>query len=61
MKHELRLSGTGGQGLITAGIILAEAALLDNTLAIQSQSYGPEHSGGSTKTEVINPDYTRPF
>ena len=26
MKQELRLSGTGGQGLITAGIILAEAA-----------------------------------
>ena len=26
MKHELRLSGTGGQGLILAGIILAEAA-----------------------------------
>jgi 2-oxoglutarate ferredoxin oxidoreductase subunit gamma len=29
MKHEFRFSGTGGQGLITAGIILAEAALLD--------------------------------
>ena len=34
MKQELRLSGTGGQGLITAGIILAEAALLDGKLAI---------------------------
>ena len=33
MKQELRLSGTGGQGLITAGIILAEAALLDGKLA----------------------------
>ena len=42
MKQELRLSGTGGQGLITAGIILAEAALLDGKLAIQSQSYGPD-------------------
>ena len=53
MKHELRLSGTGGQGLILAGIILAEAALLDGKLAIQSQSYGPEARGGSSKSEVI--------
>ncbi len=53
MKHQLRLSGTGGQGLITAGIILAEAALLDGKMAIQSQSYGPEARGGSSKAEVI--------
>ena len=42
MRHSFRFSGTGGQGLITAGIILAEAALLDDKLAVQSQSYGPE-------------------
>ena len=30
MRHSFRFSGTGGQGLITAGIILAEAALLDD-------------------------------
>ena len=53
MKQELRLSGTGGQGLILAGIILAEAALLDGKLAIQSQSYGPEARGGSSKSEVM--------
>lgn len=53
MRQELRLSGTGGQGLILAGIILAEAALLDGKLAIQSQSYGPEARGGSSKAEVI--------
>lgn len=51
--EELRLSGTGGQGLILAGIILAEAALLDGKLAIQSQSYGPEARGGSSKSEVL--------
>lgn len=56
MKYELRLSGTGGQGLILAGIILAEAALLDDKLAIQSQSYGPEARGGSSKAEVIISD-----
>ena len=53
MRHTFRFSGTGGQGLITAGIILAEAALLDGNLAVQSQSYGPEARGGSSKAEVI--------
>lgn len=50
---QLRLSGTGGQGLILAGIILSEAALLDGKLTIQSQSYGPEARGGSSKSEVL--------
>lgn len=53
---ELRLSGSGGQGLITAGIILAEAALKDNKIAIQTQSYGPEARGGASKAEVIISD-----
>lgn len=56
-KHlELRLSGSGGQGLITAGIILAEAALKDNMNAVQTQSYGPEARGGASKAEVIISD-----
>lgn len=54
--QQLRLSGTGGQGLILAGIILAEAALLDGKNAIQSQSYGPEARGGSSKSEVLISD-----
>ena len=53
---ELRLSGSGGQGLITAGIILAEAALKDNKNAVQTQSYGPEARGGASKAEVIISD-----
>lgn len=54
--QQLRLSGTGGQGLILGGIILAEAALMDGKLAVQSQSYGPEARGGSSKSEVIISD-----
>lgn len=50
---QFRLSGSGGQGLILAGIILAEAAIEDGKEAIQSQSYGPEARGGSSKSEVI--------
>lgn len=53
---EFRLSGSGGQGLILAGIILAEAAIGDGKEAVQSQSYGPEARGGSSKSEVIVSD-----
>lgn len=52
-QMELRLTGSGGQGLILGGIILAEAALMDGKNAIQSQSYGPEARGGASKAEVI--------
>lgn len=52
-RQELRLTGSGGQGLILAGIILAEAALYDGMNVVQSQSYGPEARGGASKAEVI--------
>lgn len=51
--HELRLTGSGGQGVILASIILAEAAILAEKNAVQSQSYGPEARGGMCKAEVI--------
>lgn len=47
-------SGSGGQGVITAAIILAEAAVIHEGLnATQSQSYGAEARGGATKSDVI--------
>ncbi len=52
-RVEFRLSGSGGQGLITGGIILAEAAIMDGLNAIQTQSYGPEARGGASKSEII--------
>jgi 2-oxoglutarate ferredoxin oxidoreductase subunit gamma len=53
-RIEIRLYGSGGQGLITAGIILAEAAgVYEHKQATQSQSYGPEARGGASKAEVI--------
>lgn len=52
-KKEIRLSGSGGQGLITAGIILARAAVLDKILVTQTQSYGPESRGGASRADVI--------
>ena len=57
LKKEIRLAGSGGQGLILAGIILAEAAILYEDLnAVQTQSYGPEARGGASKSEVIISD-----
>ena len=56
-RYEIRFSGAGGQGLITAGIILAEAAtIIEGKHAVQSQSYGPEARGGASKSEVIISD-----
>lgn len=55
-KMELRLTGSGGQGVILATIILAEAALCGGKNAVQSQSYGPEARGGMCKAEVIISD-----
>jgi len=52
-RIEVRLSGSGGQGLILAGIILAEAVILDGKNAVQTQSYGPEARGGASRSEVI--------
>jgi 2-oxoglutarate ferredoxin oxidoreductase subunit gamma len=49
---KIRLSGTGGQGIIKGAMILAEAALVDGNNATQSQVYGPESRGGSTRSEV---------
>ncbi len=57
MYKEIRLSGTGGQGLILAGLILAEAAgVYDGHEVIQTQSYGPEARGGASRAEVIISD-----
>jgi 2-oxoglutarate ferredoxin oxidoreductase subunit gamma len=50
---EIRLSGSGGQGLVLAGVILAEAALLDGKNVVQTQSYGPEARLGASRSEVI--------
>lgn len=50
---QVRFSGAGGQGLITAGVILAEAAMMDGLNVVQTQTYGPEARLGSSKSEVI--------
>lgn len=53
-RYDIRLSGSGGQGIILMGIILAEAiGMYDGKYVAQTQSYGPEARGGSSKAEVV--------
>ena len=61
MKKECRLCGSGGQGIILAGIILAEAAgIYENKHVTQVQDYGPAARGDSSKTDVVIGQLHRP-
>ncbi len=56
-RTEIRLAGEGGQGMILAGIILAEAAgIYEGKHVTQTQSYGPESRGGASRSEVVISD-----
>ena len=57
VRHEIRLAGSGGQGIIMAAIVLAEAAgVHEGKQVSQTQSYGPEARGGTCKAEVVISD-----
>ena len=54
MRHEVRFSGYGGQGIILSAVILGRAAALyDNKYAVQTQVYGPEARGGASMGQVV--------
>ena len=57
-RFEICLAGSGGQGVITAAIMVGEAASIfcDGLYAVQTQSYGPAARGGSAKAEVVISD-----
>ena len=52
-RYEILISGSGGQGIILAGIILAEAGIKDSLFVVQTASYGPESRGGASQSDVI--------
>ena len=54
-RFEIRVAGSGGQGVILAAVILGEAAALrtEGLNSVQSQAYGPEARGGASKSEVV--------
>jgi 2-oxoglutarate ferredoxin oxidoreductase subunit gamma len=54
-RYEIRVAGSGGQGVILAAVIIGQAAALmeENLNSVQTQAYGPEARGGASKSEVI--------
>ncbi|MEZ5358520.1 MAG: 2-oxoacid:acceptor oxidoreductase family protein [Candidatus Zixiibacteriota bacterium] len=53
-RYEVRVSGSGGHGVILAAIMLAQSAGLNPKLnVVQTQSYGPEARGGASRADVV--------
>ncbi|NCD25922.1 MAG: pyruvate ferredoxin oxidoreductase [Deltaproteobacteria bacterium] len=53
-RFEIRLSGTGGQGILTLGKIMGQVLALDHGFyATQTQSYGPEARGGASRADLV--------
>jgi len=53
-RFEMRLSGSGGQGMIFASVVLGKAiGIGEGKNVVQSQSYGPEARGGASKSDVV--------
>ncbi len=57
MRHDIRVAGFGGQGMIMAGLLIGKAAALyDGKEAVLTQSYGPEARGGASNANIIISD-----
>jgi 2-oxoglutarate ferredoxin oxidoreductase subunit gamma len=53
-RTEVQLGGFGGQGIISAGKIIGQAAAIYDGLEVSfTQSYGPEARGGSAGSQVV--------
>jgi len=56
-RFEVRIAGLGGQGIVTAGVMIGRAAsVFGGKNVTLAQSYGPESRGGASKVEVIVSD-----
>jgi 2-oxoglutarate ferredoxin oxidoreductase subunit gamma len=59
MRHEIRISGFGGQGVVLAGYLLGKALSLYLDLeAVMTQSYGPEARGGASSSNIVVADHS---
>ncbi|MCL7412843.1 MAG: 2-oxoacid:acceptor oxidoreductase family protein [ANME-2 cluster archaeon] len=52
-RYHICLSGSGGQGLILAGVLLAHAAVSDGKCVTMTSSYGPEARGGASRSSLV--------
>lgn len=53
---QIIMAGTGGQGLVSLAMLLAESAMSEGLNVIQTQSYGVAQRGGFVSTEVLISD-----
>lgn len=65
MRKDFRFGGSGGQGVISLAVLLANAYGVQNNFEVaQTQSYGPAARGGACKAELVvsdeRIDYVRP-
>lgn len=55
-QHDIIIAGFGGQGIQSAGMLIANAGLLENKNVSWLPSYGPEMRGGTSNCHVIVSD-----
>lgn len=56
MTHKIIISGFGGQGVLSAGLLIAESAVEEGYNATFFPSYGAEMRGGTANCHVIISD-----
>lgn len=56
MQHEVMFAGFGGQGIMTAGQLLAYSGMTEGKLVVWIPSYGPEMRGGTAYCTVVVSD-----
>lgn len=56
VEHQMLIAGFGGQGVMLAGMLLAEAALAEGREVSWAPSYGPEMRGGTAHCSVVIAD-----
>jgi 2-oxoglutarate ferredoxin oxidoreductase subunit gamma len=57
MQHATVFGGFGGQGLLFAGHVLAQAAVIEGRMVSWMPSYGPEMRGGTASCTVVVADH----
>jgi 2-oxoglutarate ferredoxin oxidoreductase subunit gamma len=50
--HDIRFAGLGGQGVVLAGLVLGQAAVIDGLYASGANSYGAQARGSVALAEV---------
>ena len=58
MHHEIIIAGFGGQGILSAGRLLAYAGMLEGKNVSWLPSYGPEMRGGTANCGIVISDDT---